>query len=298
MIISDNFSGVLNLQGKEKGYDSFFNINGKIVTLIPLTDDCRKTVHKLSYTDGSNEKDHWIYGITEDYCSIAVLKKTRLAVSFSSSVDMNTSKFQTPLIVKSTVTGVIDLKTFDSIEFYGGIVDILHTPALAIDEKYSENTLIFNEPSEFTKSFDVEINEEKFEIVYSISTADLILETGKVPDLRNSIHATLRFNFKTEQQLCDIEKYYSYAMNIFQFCTGRLNVRPEIRIYKKGIYKPILVRINDGFDDYSNDVLDFTNVIRLQFLNNRLPALAKVLNEKKTHLIYCFCHSEINILIA
>lgn len=281
-IISDNFAGMLALQETEKGYDSFFNINRDIVTLIPLTDDCRKTVYTLSNKDGSNQKDHWLYGITEDSCCIAILKKTPLVVNFSAPIDMNTSKFQTPLIVKSIYPENIDLKTFDSIEFYGGIVDILHPPVLAIDKEPSTNTLIFNNKSEFTKSYDVQINGDNFEMEYSISTADLVLEAGKVPDLRNSIHATFRFNFKKEQQLRDIGKYYSYAMNIFQFCTGRMNVRSEIRLYKKESPHPILVRINDGFDDYSNDVLYFINVIRLSFLADRLPKLAKILNEKNT----------------
>lgn len=280
--ISDSFTGFLNLKGEGQGCDSTFNINGNIVTIIPLTDDCLKEVSQLSYTDGSNDKDHWIYGFAEDNCSVAILKKTRLRGGFSSGVDLKISKFKTPLILKSTITGIVDLKTFDSIEFYGGIVNVLHTPALAIKEKYSENMIIFNEESKFKKSYDVEINGEKFEIEYSISFADLNMETGKVPDLRNSVHATLRFKFNREQQLCDFEKYYSYAMNIFQFCTGRLNVRSEIRLYKNKISGPILVRINDGFDDYSNDVLDFMKVIRLGFLDEKLPVLAKILNEKKT----------------
>lgn len=56
-IISDSFTGLLSLQGEEQGYDSSFNINGDIVTIISLTDDCRKEVFKLRYTDGSNEKN-------------------------------------------------------------------------------------------------------------------------------------------------------------------------------------------------------------------------------------------------
>lgn len=53
--------------------------------------------------------------------------------------------------MKSANTDVCDLKTFDSIEFYGGVVDILHTPTLSIYEKYSENMIIFNKESKFKK---------------------------------------------------------------------------------------------------------------------------------------------------
>lgn len=103
-----------------------------------------------------------------------------------------------------------------------------------------------------------------------------------VSDLRNSVHAILRFNFKKEQQLCNLEKYYSYAMNIFQVCTGRLNVRSEIRLYKNIISEPIFVKRIYAFDDYLNDVLNFKKVIRLDFLDEKLTVLARILNEKKT----------------
>lgn len=141
-------------------------------------------------------------------------------------------------------------------------------------------SILFNNQSDYTREFDVEVNGEEFKISYSVSTADLWMETEKVPDLRNSIHSILRFDFKTEHELCDIEKYYSYAMHLFQFCTGRLNVRSEIRLYKKEQNQPILLRFIDGFNNYADDVLDFTQVIRFQFLNDLFPSLFEILNEE------------------
>ena len=279
-IISDNFSGMLDLQGIGEGKcDSFFSVYDNVVTIIPLTDDCRKRTHVLSYNDGSNAKNDWLYGFSEDGCSVAFLKNTHLATGFSAPLDMGTSRFYTPIIVKGTHPNGVDLRTFDSIEFRSGIVDVLHTPALALEEKLNNRSIDFADKGIFTKNYNVEVNGEKFELIYSISTDDLRLELGKVPDLRTAINSTMRFDLKTEKSLDDIERYYSYALNLFQFCAGRLNVGFEMRLYKNETYKgknianpsPILVKFTDGFDDYANDTLDITNVIRFQFLGNKMP---------------------------
>lgn len=285
--ISDNFNGMCDLQEIGSGeYDSFFNVHDNIVTLIPLNDDCREKVNILSNNDGSNEKKQWLHGISEDGCSIAFLKTTHLYTTIPS---LRTAIFGTPIMVKSITENSIDVKTFNAIEFRGGIVDILYTPALAIEENYQQNQIVFRDKGCFTKKYNVEINSEKFEITYSISCSDLTMETGKVPDLRKSIHSIIRFDFATEKSLDDIEKYYSYAMQLFQFCTGRLNVNFEIRLYKSEIHdggkvinsSPILVKFQNGFDDYANDILNITQVIRLNFLGNNFPKLMGILNEKK-----------------
>lgn len=281
-IISNIFSGVLNLQGSENGYDSFFNVQENIITVIPMTEECRRAIETLSDNDDSSRHDQWLYGIAEDNCCVSILKRTHLRVGFSSGIDLGTAKFATPIIVKNTVAQYVDLSTFDSIEFYGGIIDILHPPGLKIEEKYCEKRLVFNEMDVFTKKYEVEVNKEIFEVVYSISASDLCSEAGQVPDLRNSIHSVLRFNFKTSQKLCDIEKYYSYAMNLFQFCIGMLNVRSEVKLYKKGQSQPILLRFCDDFHDYANDTSNFTQVIRFQMLGDLFPKLFKLLNEEET----------------
>ncbi len=288
--IQNNFSGMLDLQGIGNGKcDAFFNVQNNIVTIIPLTNECKRHAHILSYNDGSNEKINWLYGFSEDSCSIAFLQKTHLHPSISAPIDMGTSRFRTPIIVKSSTPNGIDLRTFNSIEFRGGIIDVLHSPDLLID--ITDAVINFKDFHSFTKTYEVEINKEKFEIMYSIDTDDLMLETGKVPDLRKSIHSIVRFNFDTDKPLCDIEKYYSYALSFFQFCTGRLNVNFEIRLYKtklsenqkKVTSSPILVKLQDGFDDYANETLTIMSVIRFQLLGDKLPLLFKILNEEDTH---------------
>ena len=280
--IADSFTGVINI-GSSDSYNAFFNVNGNIVKLLPLTKECGDTVYRLSGMDGKGQVDdskQWLYGFTEDNCSVAILKKSRLSVRLTSGYDMRTAQFYTPLIAKSTAPGKnVDLSTFDAIEFYGGIMDIIHNPDQAI--KWNSNTIVFTNPDNYTRKYDIEINGEHFEVMYSISTEGLSMDMGKPPDLRGTVHSILKFNFRSPRMLMDIEKYYSYAMSLFQFCTGRLNVCSEVRLYKKDVDRPILLRLNDGFDDYANN-LNFTEVIRLGYLDEFLPRLLKLLNEDST----------------
>lgn len=295
--VQNSFSGMLDLQGIGTGQcDAFFNMQDNIVTIIPLTNECREYAHILSNNDGTNEKDNWLYGFSEDGCSIAFLQKTHLHPALSSPVDMGTSRFHTPIIIKSSHPDNKDLSTFDAIEFRGGIVDLIHNPDLAVRDDYKNNCIVFNNKSDYTYSFEAEVADERFQITYSIDVSEVCLEAGKVPDLRSAIHSIVRFDFEGKKPLKDIEKYYSYAMNLFQFCSGQLNVGFEIRLYQEEFYNgerianpaPILVKFIDGFEDYANDNLDITKVIRLRYLGEKISVLFKTLNEKdiKPHLLF------------
>lgn len=50
---------------------------------------------------------------------------------------------------------------------------------------------------------------------YSINVSDVCLELEKISDLRNAIHSIVRFDSEKNKSLEDIEKYYSYTMNLF-----------------------------------------------------------------------------------
>lgn len=277
----DSLTGVVNLCGGE-GYDAFFSADWNRIKLLPLTKKCGDEIYRLSGMDGQGQADssaQWLYGFADDNCSVAILKRTRLSVGLSSGVDMRMAHFYSPILVKSTAVGIpVDLSTFDIIEFRGGIMDCLHNPDQAIH--WDGHTIVFPDCDHYTKRVDVTINDESFQVMYSIDTAELSLELGEVPDLRNQVHSILRFIFPSPKGIEDIEKYYDYAMCLFQFCAGRRNVQSEIRLYKNDLGRSILVRLNDGFDDYADD-LDLTKVIRLGYLGEHLPGLLKILNEKE-----------------
>lgn len=275
----DSLTGVVNLCGGEN-YDAFFSADWNHIKLHPLTKKCGDEIYRLSGMDGQGQADssaQWLYGFANDNCSVAILRRTRPVVGLSSGVDMRVAHFYSPILVKSTAVGAsVDLSTFDIIEFRGGIMDCLHNPDQAAH--WENQTIVFPNHDCYTKQFDVTINDESFQVMYSIDTAELSSEPGKVPDLRNQIHSVLRFTFPTPKGIENIEKYYGYAMCLFQFCAGRRNVQSEVRLYKNGLGRSILVRLNDGFDDYADD-LDMMKVIRLGNFGEHLPGLLKLLNE-------------------
>lgn len=288
-IISENFSGLLNMQGVGNIPDASFSISNNIVTIIPLTNECRQHNHKLSYTDGSADNDNWIFGYSDDNRNIAILRKTRLSTIISCPIDLQVAKFSTPIIVKSAEPRDINLRTFDAIEFRGGIIDILHMPDLACRIDDGGRCIKFIDKSSYTETYPIEIDNEMMEVTYSVDTSELKLELGKTVDLRNDICSVLRFDFESSKQLSDIFKYYSYAMKLCQFCCGRLNVCFEMRLYQKKQcadnnteITPIYVKFKDGFDDYANDVLDSINVICFNLLGDKFPSLFKILAEEKT----------------
>lgn len=53
-IISNNFTGIFNLQALESGFDFFFSVNGDVVTIIPETVECQG-LDKITYSDEINK---------------------------------------------------------------------------------------------------------------------------------------------------------------------------------------------------------------------------------------------------
>lgn len=285
--IVNSFCGVLDILETGSGFDSHFSVEGNMVTIMPLTQDAYRKVYELSFNDGSNEKNHWIYGYAEDNNAIAILQITYLRLGFSTGRDLSAAKFFSPLIIKGSNSHMPDVKTFDVMEFYGGIMDKLHTPGLAIKNDYKTGMIKYRDPVDYTSEHSVLLDGIHFRAVYTIKRP-VRIETGGVPDLKSDIHSVLRFEFDSPQTLDVIQKYYSYAMSLFQFCTGRLNVHTEIRLYKKQFNDPIFVKFVDGFPDYAEDAIDFTKVIRLRFLDEKFSDLFKLLNdeERKPYLLF------------
>ena len=277
--IENRFCGVLDLSESESGFDSHFSVDGNIVTIIPFKKEAYHKVYELSYNDGSNERDHWIYGYTEDNSAIAILQKTHMRNRISTGINLSAAKFFSPLIIKGSKPNITSVESFDAIEFYGGVMDRLHTPGLAIDNDYARESIKYRDSAIYTSEHEITLGAVHMRVVYTIKTL-ISIETGVAPDMKNGIHSALRFEFDSPQLLDTIQKYYSYAMNLFQFCTGRLNVHTEIRLYKKQYDDPIFVNLIDGFPDYADDVINFTQVIRLKFLGEKLPNLFQLLNNE------------------
>jgi len=302
--ISANFSGNLDMQ--EKGnysWDSFFSVNDHYVKVFPLNDESDKVARfnrgypAIQKNDGS-KVSRWIYGFEENGDKIAFLLKGYTSTAFiPASIDLRAAHFYAPIIVKGNAH--LDISKFYSIEFRGGIVDILHPPSSAIlysqsVEKCDKNEyknvrkIQFQEDDYFSRSFTIEVNSEVVEVLYSIDMNGLRHELHKIPDLRQGICSFMRFEFTEGKSLFDIEKYYDYAMSLFQFCTMRGNVGFDIRLYGKSSevvgdsLHPMKVKFLDGYVDYADTELSTRNVFTLDCFGENLPNLFKVLVEEQS----------------
>ena len=284
--IRKDFGGILKFEQQGILHNAHFRVHDDLVLLLPDSIECRKAIYDSSMSaKAGNEEDKWLFGLTESGYSVAFYKPAGLQVHISAPVDLGKASFKTPVILQSTSPDIVDLSTFDVIEFRGGIMDLLQFPGKAVDEKYfREKRIEFRDKETFTTTFPVYVNGESFDVTYTVSLSDYSTETGMVPDLRKNIHSALQFHFSQEQPIRKFKTYYGYALQLFQFCTRRLNVGFEVRLYKKVKDRPhtIVTRVKDGYDDYANDVLYFSQIIRFDFLGDKFPQLFKLLNEEGT----------------
>ena len=279
--LPDHFSGFINIADEEGRADSQFSIVDRFVTMIPFTDSSKKELGKLGYNACDESIHHrWFYGYTDLNSAFAFLQTTPVRERLSSGLSLRAGYLHTPVIVHGSDSSITDVHTFNSIEFYGGIIDKLYNSAYAIEYSPEQKSIVFKDLKKYLHSFDVTINNEKFRVKLLIRASYVM--SIEVPDLKNNVCSSLRFEFDDDKTLDDIGKYYNYALRLFQFCSGRLNVRSNICIFNSRISeKPIYVRMQDEYEDYANDVLLSRQVIGLDCLLSKLPELISVLNEKK-----------------
>ena len=285
--VESNFNGILNIKDRENVHQAFFHVDNDLITVIPCSLESQKAIYASTDTDApqKEEKDMWLYGVAEDGYSVAFYHPNDFSVRICAPRNLGTAQFYSPILLKSISGSEMELSSFDAIEFYGGILDVLHMTGKIVYECYSEKYLKFRDLDFYTKTFPVDIDGTDFEITYTISTHDLSIDTGKVPDLRNGIHSVLRFDFSEAQSIQKFQIYYNYALNFLQFCAGRLNVGFKVRLYKKSVIggvDTILTRIRDGFDDYAENSLDIMQVIQFDLLSEKFPKLFKLINEDAT----------------
>ncbi len=284
--IADNICGIASFSGKDA--DLAFSLADTLVTLIPLTDDARRKCFGYTRKENQDKTPDWIHGQAEDGMAIAFCRKSAIQpVNLFSG--LGAAKFSAPIIVEACNTGIKGIEGiegFEAIEFYGGIMDVLYNPDIALEQDLKAGKITFKDYEKYTYSESCKVDGEEIKLICTVNVHQ-ILHTGKTPDLRNNIHGCLRLEFSQPQALGQIEKYYGYAMRLFQFCSGRLNVSTHIRLCRRnsnstGIAEEYMsVKLNDGFADYAQERLDIMHVLRLVFMRGKLGSLFQLLNEDK-----------------
>ena len=259
-------------------FTASFSAVGQLVSILPMNKSSREICRILQYNDKSDDNDSWFYGQSDSY-AIAILRRGVVPTSFNS---MGTISFHSPMILKSTcgIKNAKDPFKFTSIEFIGGIIDIMYLPTMCFNKKDSYNKFELRERNEYTKQYTICVNGESFILEYSIHVENNAA-IGQVPDFTDT-HSTITFRFNTEKCFSEIEKYYSYALSLCQFCSGCLNVRLGINVYNDNDGSKFIAQYSDSFDDYADNDLDATQVINLNQMDSDVIGLFKILNEDKT----------------
>lgn len=277
--IDDSFCGVLDILNSTDGKcNCHFSVVGDKVTVVPLTKEAEKQISYFPKQKLNSKEYRWLFGYTDTNKAVGLLQTAKMATRTFPSI-LREGYFKTPLLLQASGIPLNKIKYFSRIEFFGGVVDVLYPVVKAIDYDGKNKLIKYNNPDDYTCSYNVEIEKVSFDIILTIHAP--YITSIDIPDLKNCIHSAMVFSFKEPKSVNEIIKYYNYALSLFQFCTGRLNVDFSIRLYNEEQVTPTYVKFEDGFSDYANHNLNITRVIRLDFLNKYIPVLLKLLQDKK-----------------
>ncbi len=263
--ISDDFCGYLKV-----GNDIYaYNISKNIVTLLPAQSDTQKRYDCFRRIQSYNtDLSEYLFGDDADG-QIAILRNGKFVTGF---LGINVSvRFATPIIIKAcgNAQGFFSMMTapwnkFHAITFYGGNINALYNPDLAIEppdiDKYPKSDgareIKFRPWSAYTREIELQIEDEKIALTFSIGqTAENNIENKGACNL-GKLDSYIRFSFEHEQEFETIEKYYVIARKFVAILTSQNNVcfgevfleqrNSEQRYFKTGICK-----IFDQYENYS-----------------------------------------------
>lgn len=133
--INDSFCGYLNIDDDKFAY----YVSGNNVSILPAHNDTHKAFESINnIRTHDDDKSEYLFGC-EGNTQIAFMKMTRLSYN---DLGLNPSAvFSTPIIVKAdgNASGYYSNLTakwyeFHAITFYGGNINYVYNPAIAIDK--------------------------------------------------------------------------------------------------------------------------------------------------------------------
>lgn len=276
----------------EEKIPCFFSIQGYDISLIAKDNEnlnnsnlwmSRFGVKQLKDILDVNESKEWITGVTEDnkgvYFYKGGIKRIPLFSGFISSI-----RIMSPCIIYDNRDYFYKEQKFDSITFYGKNINIVYPVSLIFTYDFKENPFGFREYSEYTREFNLNIEEERVTLKISIESK-IKFSVGKLPDLNNDIFSIIKLKFEEKKTFDSIQKYYVYILNLLSFINGQRNIDFNIKLGKKDSkrnkeYDAAIVDIYSGFEDYIDNEHLLYRKIRLDSLFSHLKELIELLNDE------------------
>lgn len=297
--INDNFCGYLKVEDDIYTY----NVSNNIVTLLPAQSDRQKRNESFNQIKLHNtDLPEYLYGEDSDGI-IAILRNGKFNTNFI-GLDMSI-RFATPIIIKAcgNAQGFYNMLTeswekFHAITFYGGNINALCNPGLAIESpdvdkylKYDGAREIKMRPwSDYTRSIDFEIESEKVTLTFSIGQS---AETNNIESKGaynlGKLDAFIRFSFENAQGFETIEKYYMVARKLVAILSSQNNVCfEEVYLSQRNsdqkYFKTGICKIFDHYENYSKR--QWHNVVPIFSVFDHIPNLIDgIINSKVESLL-------------
>lgn len=296
--IAANFCGYLMV-----GDDKYtYYVSDNIVTLLPAQSDKRKIYESFDKICNRDiERPEYLFG-EDNGGMIAILRNGKFSTSgmgFSPAI-----KFATPIIIKASgnAQGFFSMMTepwekFHAITFYGGNINALCDPGLAIQPldvdqylKYDGAREIRMRPwSDYTRSIDFRIGNEKVTLTFSIRQDGGTngIEYQGAYNLGN-LNSFIRFSFENAQYFDRIQECYLIAKKLIAILTSQNNVYFEGYLSQKNsddkFFETGICKIFDHYDNYS--MRKCHNVIPIFSIFDYIPKLIEgIVNGKADTLL-------------
>ena len=296
--IAENFCGYL-----KAGNDKYaYNISGNSVTMLPAQSENKKIYESFDRIRTRDiDRPEYLYGEDND-SKIAILHNGKFSTSsmgFSPVI-----KFATPIIIKASGNTqdffsmmMEPWEMFHAITFYGGNINALFDPRLAIRTpnaneylKYDGALEIKMRPwNEYTRSINFKIANEKVTLTFSVRREEGTngIEHQGAYNLGN-LNSFIRFSFENAQHFDRIQEYFKIAKKLIAILTSQNNIFFEVYLSQKNsddkYFETGICKIFDRYDNYS--MRKCHNVIPIFSIFDYIPNLIEgIVNGKADTLL-------------
>lgn len=283
--VSNDFNGYINVDK-----DTFtFSVSNYIVSLLPAESNPTKIEEIFDRICSRNiELPEYLFGSSGGY-SIALLRNDKFYHSLF-GLD-KCVRFATPIIVQSAgnVGGFFNRianrwDEFHAITFYGGNINSIFMPQMAIDPADTQNDLSFNGVWEiktrpwkdYTHSIDLIIDREKVNLTISVEQVggknnDDYLKSYSLGELNSFV----RFSFENAQEFDKIEKYYLIVKSLIAILSKQKNIFFDTYLSQRNsdnqFFTTAYCKFADPYDNYSSK--KYGNVISVLHIFDYIPKL-------------------------
>lgn len=291
--LPNDFNGYINVDK-----DTFtFSVSNYIVSLLPAESNPAKREEIFDRIRSHNiELPEYLFGSSGGY-SIALLRNDKFYHSLF-GLD-KCVRFATPIIVQSAgnVGGFFNQITnqwdeFHAITFYGGNINSIFIPQMAIDPSDTQNDLSLDGTREiktrpwkdYTHSIDLIIDNEKANITFSIGqvggkSSDNYLKSYSLGELNSFV----RFSFEKAQGFDKIDKYYRIVKSLIAILTKQKNIFFETYLSQRNsdnqFFTTAYCKFADPYDNYSSK--SYGNVISILHILDYIPKLVDSIMDNK-----------------